>query len=120
MNRKDIKTFLIWLAILNWPPVLIHISEWFSRLPHYSMPVSFLKLLSGLPYLLWINIPALWLGLARGIGKPHYDIQEFGALPQTVLAWGLIAAFWILVAIGLTFLTAVYPGLLYRKRKKDT
>lgn len=105
MKRKHIKTFLIWMAMLNWPIVLCWV------------PISAVKLLCFLPALFWINIPALWLGLAQWIGKPHYDIQEFGAMPLTPLAWILIATFWILVAVGLTILTAFIPGLVYRKRK---
>ena len=103
MKKKHVKTFLIWVALLNWPPVLI----W----------VPLLHLLCFLPYLFWINVPALWLGLARFVGKPHYDIQEFGAMPLTPLSWILIAGFWALMALGLTILTAFIRGLLQRKRK---
>lgn len=106
MKRKHVKTFLILMTVFNWPPILIWIP--FLRLPCF------------LPYLFWINIPALWLGLARLIGQPHYDIQEFGALPQTPLAWILIVTFWILLAAGLTALTAKFPGLLPGKRKRKT
>ena len=104
MPRKHLKTFLIWMALLNWPPILV----W----------IPFFRLLCFLPYLFWINIPALGLGLAKLIGKPHYDIQEFGAMPLTAFSWILIALFWLLLAIGLTILTASFPGLLCRNRKK--
>ena len=102
MRRKHVKIFLVWLVSLNWPPILI----W----------IPFLNLVAFLPYLLWINIPALWLGLAKLMGKPYYDIQEFGAMPQTLLSWILIASFWVLVAIGLTVVTAFLTRLLYGKR----
>lgn len=81
MNRKHLKTFLIWMALLNWPPIL------------NAIPFPFCRLLGFLPFLLWVNIPALWAGLAKLTGKPHFDIQEFGAMPLTPLAWLLIAAF---------------------------
>ena len=103
MKREHVIIFLIWLALVNWPAVLV----W----------IPFVRVLCFLPYLCWINIPALWLGFAESIGQPHYDIQEFGALPQTAFAWFLIAAFWILLAIGLTVVTAQLARLLYRKQK---
>jgi hypothetical protein len=109
MKRKHVKTFLIWMVVLNWPPLL-----WLTQ-------YDFLRLLCMLPYLFWINIPALWLGIAKLIGKPHYDIQEFGAMPLTVFSWVPIIAFWVLVAIGLSVLTAYFPGfpgVYYQSRKK--
>lgn len=102
LKKKHVKTFLIWLALLNWPPILILVPP--------------LRGLCFLPYIFWINIPALWLGLAKLIGKPHYDIQEFGAMPQTPLAWALIASFWILLAAGLTLATALFRSKLKSKR----
>jgi hypothetical protein len=118
MKRKHVIIFLIWLALLNWPPVVVWIP--FLR-PLCSVPCLHWINIFAL-YLYWVNIPAVWLGLAKSIGQRHYDIQEFGALPQTAFAWFLIAAFWILVAIVLTAATAQFPRLLYRKRKekKDT
>jgi hypothetical protein len=104
-RSRTVRTFLIWTALLNWPPLLI----W----------VPFLRLACFFPLLLWINIPALWLGLARLIGKPHYDVQEFGAMPLTPFSWILLAGFWVAVAIGLTILTASFPGLMYRNRKVE-
>ena len=105
-SGKHTKTFLIWLAFFNWPPVLFWISK----------PLSFF------PFLFWINIPALWLGLARAVGQPHYDIQEFGALPKTPLAWLLIFAFWASLSAAMTVATAFFPGLTYRNRidRKDS
>ena len=104
MNKKPIKTLLIWLALLNWPPILI----W----------VPFLRLPCFLPYLFWINFPAQWCGLGQLMGKRHYVFEEFGALPQTTLSWGMIVAFWIVVAIALTAVTAFFPGLLCREKKE--
>jgi hypothetical protein len=104
MNRRHIKSWLIWLALFNWPAVLI----W----------IPFFRILCFFPLLLWINIPALFLGLATVVGKPHYDIQEFGAVPKTPLAWILIVAFWSLAALGMAAATAYYPGLVYRKPRR--
>ncbi len=106
MERKHIKTFVTWLAFFNWPPVLIWVPP--------------LRLVCFLPLLLWINVPALGLGLAKAVGQPHYDVQEFGAMPQTPLAWILIAGFWSLLSLGLTVATAHFPGLVYRKHKEET
>jgi hypothetical protein len=92
--------FFGWLTLLNWPPLL-------TQIPPF-------RALCFLPYLSWINIPALWLGLARFVGPPHYDIQEFGARPQTGLAWLLIVAFWVLIAAGLTVITALFLRLFQR------
>ena len=94
MKSVHIKTFLIWSALLNWPAILI-----------WLPPV---RLLCFLPFLFWINIPALWLGLAKLIGLRHYDIKEFGAMPKTVFAWVLIVVFWLLVAAALTAATAYF------------
>jgi len=103
LKPVHIKTFLIWAAILNSPPILMCIPPlallWFPAL------------------LFWINIPALGLGLAEVIGKPDYDIQEFGAMPKTVLAWTLIVVFWLLVAAVLTVATACVRWLLGQFRK---
>jgi hypothetical protein len=105
MKRKHIIAFVIWMGLLNWPAVLIWI-------PGLSM-------LCFLPYLFWINIPALWLGLAKVIGKPHYDIQEFGAMPLTPLSWILIVSFWILMAVVLALLTALVQRKLEARKKES-
>jgi hypothetical protein len=99
-----VKTFLIWSVFLNWPPILVWIP-----------PV---RGLCFLPFLFWINIPALWLGLARLFGHPHYDIQEFGALPQTVFAWMLIVIFWLLVAVAGAMATTIIRQLFTKKRTR--
>ena len=103
MKRKHIKTFLIWMALLNWPPVLIWIP--FCRLPFF------------LGFLLWINVPVQHCGLAKLMGGHLYRVQEFGAMPQTTFSWILIAVFWLLVAIGLTALTVMFSAI--RNRKKE-
>jgi hypothetical protein len=105
MKAKHIRIFLIWLIVLNMPALFV------------STGIGFFRLLFFLPYLFWINIPGLWLGLAKAIGQPHYDIEAFGALPQTPLAWGLILIFWIVVAVAITALTIRFPKLIYYKRK---
>jgi hypothetical protein len=102
MKNKHIRIFLVWVALLNWPPVLIWI-------PGFRM-------LSWLPFLLWINIPVQWLGLAKFMGNTYYKIQEFGAMPLTTCSWILIVVTWILMAIVLTFLTAAFSALWTRKR----
>ena len=106
MNKKHVKTFLIWMALLNWPPVLIWIP--FCRLPFF------------LGFLLWINVPVQRFGLAKLMGGAHYRIQEFGAMPQTTFSWILIAAFWFLAAIALTALTAMFSAMSNHKRKENT
>jgi len=103
MKRNPITIFLVWVALLNWPAILIYIPGF--------------QLISFIPFLFWINIPALWLGLARTIGQPHYDIQEFGALPQTPLAWFLIVAFWLLVAAVLTLATSLLLKFMRRNER---
>jgi hypothetical protein len=106
MKSLHIKTFVIWSALLNWPIVLCWV------------PVSEVKMLCFIPALFWINIPALWLGLAKLIGKPHYDIQEFGAVPKSLLAWTLIVVFWLLVAAVLTAATTFVRRRFYREREE--
>src|SRR5262245_11856501 len=96
--KQHVRTFLIWAAALNWPPAL--------------MLIPFFKLLAFIPALFWINIPVLWLGLAELIGEAHYGIGRFGAMPLTPLAWILIAAFWVVAAVVLTMLTALFRGRL--------
>jgi hypothetical protein len=100
-KKKYIKLFLLWLALFNWPMVLI----W----------VPFLRLPCFLPALFWINIPALWCGLAKTIGEPHFKIEEFGAMPLTPFSWILITLFWVVLAVIMTVVTA-----FIQERKKDT
>ena len=52
--------------------------------------------------LYWINLPGL--PLARFMGSQHFKVEEFGALPQTAVAYAAIALFWIGMAavLGLT------------------
>ena len=104
MRNKHVRFFLIWMALLNWPPVLI----W----------IPFLRMLCWVPFLLWVNIPVQRLGLAQLMGKSYYKIQEFGAMPQTTLSWALIAIVWMLIAIGLTALTALLSSIR-NKRKNE-
>jgi len=106
MKRNHTITFLIWLAVFNWPPVL----GW----------VPFLQRLCFLSYLFWINIPAKWCGLGNLMGERHYMFEDFGVLPQTRLSWILIVMFWVVMAVGMTVATAFFPGLMYRKNNKVT
>lgn len=62
---------------------------------------------------------ALRLGLAKVIGKPHYDIQEFGVMPLTPLSWILIVSFWILMAVVLTLVTALIQRKLEISKKES-
>ncbi len=104
MKKTHVVTFLVWLVVLNSPPVLV-------RVPFLGLPFF-------IPALFWINIPALWLGLADAMGRAHYDIQEFGAMPLTPLSWIAIAVFWSVVAVVLTAVTAPFRGLFDRGTKE--
>ena len=88
---RKYKIFVFWFCLLNSPPLLALVPK--------------LAIIILLPYLFWINIPVLWTGLASFIGQPHYLIKEFGAIPKTYLAWGIIVIFWAVVAYLLTLLT---------------
>jgi hypothetical protein len=98
MQWKHAKTLLIYGLVLNSPAILI----W---LPGFGM-------LFFLPFLYWINLPGTYLN--SWIGKPHYDVQEFGIVPQTPLAWFLIVAAWMLPALAMTALSAWLPELKWR------
>jgi len=102
MKREQITTFLIWTAFLNWPPVVF----W----------IPFLHIFAFFPCLFWLNIPALWFGLAKVIGQPHFAITAFGASPRTPFAWLSIMIFWVLLAIGLTIATTFFSRLQFRRR----
>jgi hypothetical protein len=95
MRWKHAKTLLTFGLLLNSPAILVWLPP--------------LKLLFFLPFLYWINLPGRYL--ERWIGKPHYEIHEFGVLPQTPLAWLLIVAAWMLPALALTAATACLPDL---------
>lgn len=104
MKKRLVKNFLVWTAFFNWPPVL------------YAIPAFGTLFL--LPFLFWLNIPAQWFGLAKLVGAQHFEISEFGAMPQTPLAWILIVAFWVMVAIAFTLLSAVWSRAVDQSRKK--
>jgi hypothetical protein len=95
--RRHVKNMLVLTVVLNSPAIFI----W----------IPWTNLIFFMPFLFWINIPALWCGLAGWTGTRHFDVQEFGAMPLTPLAWLLIVAFWTLVAAGLTLLAAGVPRL---------
>jgi hypothetical protein len=59
-----------------------------------------------LPLLFWVNIPVLWTGIAKAMGNAHFEIKEFGALPQTVSAYAIIIIFWFLIAVLITLITS--------------
>ncbi|MDB6078452.1 MAG: hypothetical protein JWO82_2199 [Akkermansiaceae bacterium] len=72
----------IWWLVLDWPSLLVWIPG--------------LRMVIFLPFLVWVNVPALGLHLAETVGPPHYEVEEFGAQPGTALGWGLIVIFWML------------------------
>ena len=92
MNFKafSIKRFLIISLIFNLPPILA---------------ITKIGLLF-LPLLFWANIPVLWTGIATAMGNTHFEIKEFGALPQTALAYAIIIIFWLLIAALITLITS--------------
>ena len=94
---RALKLFATWLALLNWPPVLM-----------LAPPFS---LLAFLPYLLWLNVPGLLFRHLLGHG--HFRVEEFGVIPTGILEWGLIALFWITAALA----AAVTSMALTRKDK---
>lgn len=97
---KHLKNLLILAAVLNSPAILIWIP---------AIGTLFL-----LPFSFWVNVPAMFFGVADLVGKQHYEISAFGASPQTALGWFLIAAFWTLLAIALTVIAAYVPELKWR------
>ena len=58
-----------------------------------------------LPALFWINIPVLWTGIASAMGESHFLIREFGALPQSVLAYVVISGFWLIVSFAISIVS---------------
>jgi hypothetical protein len=94
------KTLLIWLLFFNWPPLVVLVPP--------------LRLVAFVPLLFWINIPGLFL--ATLLGPPMFKVEEFGALPSGPIAWGLLALFWVLVAVLFTLVNNPINRLLQRKK----
>ncbi len=90
LDKRDLKLFAVLLAFVNLPPIIFY-----SGIPPLFM-------LAFLPALFWVNIPGI--PLAMIIGEPHFDIQEFGAMPKDALSVGLIIVFWVLVPYGATLI----------------
>ena len=92
MNLRSfsIRRFLLLSFIFNLPPILA---------------ITKIGLLF-LPLLFWANIPVLWTGIATAMGNTHFEIKEFGALPQTVSAYAIIIIFWLLIAALITLITS--------------
>lgn len=88
-NKIVLKRFIFIVLLLNLPMLLA------------------LADVSGamLPALLWINIPVLWTGIAQLLGESHFIIGEFGASPQSALAYAVIITFWTAVAFLITKIT---------------
>ncbi len=102
MNPAHVKNFLILTVLLNWPPVLFQIP--------FFYPLTFF------PILFWVNIPALWLGLAKVFGEGHYKVAEFGAMPLTAFAWIVLVVFWLFVAAVLTAINAFFLRLSHKDK----
>ena len=98
LDKRDLKLFAVLLAFANLPPIMVH-----SGIPP-------LMIFGFLPALFWVNVPGMPLAII--IGQPHFDIQEFGAMPKDTFSWTLIIIFWILVPYGAT--------LIMRKLRKRT
>ena len=88
-NNVFLKRFIITVLLLQIPLLLALIDVQGSMLPA----------------LLWINIPVLWTGIAQLLGESHFIIGEFGASPQSALAYGVIITFWTAVAFLITKIT---------------
>ena len=89
-NNVYLKRFIITVLILQLPMLLALI----------EVPGSML------PALYWINIPVLWTGVALLLGESHFVIGQFGASPQSALAYSVIIVFWTAVAFLITKITA--------------
>lgn len=91
MSRRgfSIKRFLVLSLLLNLPPIFAVI----------KIRVLFL------PLLFWVNIPVLWTGIAESMGNTHFKIEEFGAMPQSILAYAVVIIFWLLIAGLVTLIT---------------
>ena len=90
LQTFSMKRLLLISFLLNLPPILA---------------VTKIGILF-LPLLFWVNIPVLWTGIAKAMGDTHFVIKEFGAMPQSVLAYTIIILFWLLVAGLLTLITS--------------
>ncbi|MFT2090959.1 hypothetical protein [Paraglaciecola sp. 2405UD69-4] len=76
----SMKRFVVLSLVFNLPPILA---------------ITKVGLLF-LPFLFWANLPVLWTGIAQSMGQTHFKIQEFGASPQSVVAYLVIISFWLL------------------------
>ena len=89
MGIKDLKLLLVLVVGLNSPPLLTYI---LSKIP-------FLRLISYLLLLLWINVPAR---LFSTLDIHTYRSEGYGALPSGIVEWGFIVVFWAITALCLT------------------
>lgn len=58
-----------------------------------------------IPALFWVNIPVLWTGVASAMGETHFLIEEFGAVPQSYLAYGVITSIWLVFSFITAFIS---------------
>ncbi len=88
-QTRFIKRFAILALIFHLPIllVLLHVTAAF------------------IPALFWINIPVLWTGIASAMGESHFKVAEFGATPQSPLAYTVIVVFWLLLAAWIAWLS---------------
>jgi len=96
-GSRDWKLFLRLALIFHLPPLLVLVLAFILSLAPGVGPV--VGLLALLPYVFWVNIPAI--PLAR-FGVPYYDFQEFGAVPKGPMGLALIILFWLVVAFVAT------------------
>ncbi len=102
MKRHHAITFLIWMAVFNWPPILDRLC---FRIPSCV-----------LPFLFWVAIPVRYCGLGDLMGEQHYILGGGEALLLTPLAWMLTIMFWVLLSAAITATTVLCSGRLYRRR----
>ncbi|MEE9271309.1 MAG: hypothetical protein V3V49_13735 [Candidatus Krumholzibacteria bacterium] len=98
LQKRDLKLFGVLLLIVNLPPIIVY----------SGTPFAFIFMF--LPALFWVNVPGIPLALV--LGEPHFDVQEFGAMPKDPLAWALIISFWIVAPYAAT--------LIVKKIRKGT
>ena len=83
------KRFVILLVVFFFVPIV-------SLLPFNS-----LRSLFFLPMLFWINLVGIPLGM---LGVPYFDIHEFGAVPERLIGYAIIALIYLLIAFLLSMI----------------
>ena len=88
LNKRRVKSFVSWLAILLTPGLLMVV----PMVNIFTLPV----------WVLWITVPAIPLSV---LGIRSYKFQEFGAMPKGTLDWACIVGFWVMAACFLSWMT---------------